>query len=253
MSNIPTLSISDHPRHVEITLQRPAQRNAINRQMVTELHAALEGLESNPKILVLHGSGGHFAAGADLAEMVDRDREDALQGINLRLFERIRSLPLPSIAAIDGFALGGGAELTYACDLRLATTRAVIGNPEAQLGILAAAGAAYRLREIVGETLTKEMLYCGRRLSGDELLSSGLVSRLVDPDELLSTARNLVQEMSTATLLALRLTKLAIDAPAGAHPIVDLVAQAVLFEDSEKYARMRAFLNRHSHPDSTQT
>lgn len=237
------IEINRFDTHVEIALNRPESRNALNRALVGELHEALGDLESDPAVLVIYGKGGHFCGGADLSEMVARRRDDALEGINLRLFERLRNLPMPSIAAIDGFALGGGAELAYAADLRVATTRAVVGNPEAALGILAAAGGAYRLRDLVGESTARLMLYCGRRLVGVELATSGLAVAVVEPEDLLDSARALVAEMAMATPTALRITKLALDAPAGAHPVLDLVAQAVLFEDHEKVVRMQAFLD----------
>jgi enoyl-CoA hydratase/carnithine racemase len=228
-----------------VRLDRPQQRNAIDRQMVDELHHVCAVLERDPRLLILTGGvDGNFAAGADIAELRERRREDALAGINLGLFERIRGLPLPSVAAIDGPALGGGAELAYACDLRIATPRARFGQPEVQLGIMAAAGGAFRLAEIVGEALAKELLFTGRVISADEALAAGLVSRVVPPEALLAVADELCDAMARASTVALRLTKLAVNAPRAAHPAIDLVGQAVLFETAEKLERMDEFLER---------
>src|SRR5258708_39755228 len=106
--------------------------------MVRELHEVCAALEERPRLLLITGDGGTFAAGADIAELRERGRDEALRGINSRLFDRIARLPLPAVAAVDGPALGGGAELAYACDLRLATPAASFRHPEPCLSILAA-------------------------------------------------------------------------------------------------------------------
>ncbi len=239
-----TLRVEEHDDRVVATLDRPGKKNAIDAAMVRELHALCASLETTPRVLVLTGAGGVFAAGADIRELRERRREDALAGINSGVFDRIARLPLPTVAAVDGHALGGGAELAYACDFRLATPGARFGNPEPQLGILAAAGATWRLKELVGEPLAKEVLMAGRVLGGEEALAAGLVSELAEPDDLLSRAHGLVDRILRSDPLALRLTKLAFAAPPGAHPRFDDVAQAVLFESEEKHRRMTAFLEK---------
>src|SRR5690242_16404231 len=211
--------------------------------MVTELHEVCASLEERPRLLLLTGDGGTFAAGADIGELRERGREQALQGINSRLFDRIARLPLPTVAAVDGYALGGGAELAYACDLRLASPAAVFGNPEPGLGILAAAGACWRLRELVGASVAKQVLLAGKRLDAEEALRLGLVAEIAPhgEGELLKRAHVLLDRMARSGPLALRLTKLVADAPGG-HPITDDLAQAILFESADKHARMDAFL-----------
>lgn len=239
-----TLRVEERDDRTVVVLDRPAVRNAIDAAMVAELHAVCAALEARPRVLLLTGSDGVFAAGADIGQLRERRREDALAGINSGLFDRIARLPMPTVAALDGVALGGGAELAYACDFRLATPRVRFGNPEARLGILAAAGACWRLRELVGEPLAKQVLLAGRVLTAAEALAAGLVSELVEPDALLDTAHALVDRILQADPLALRLTKLALAAPPGAHPRFDDVAQAVLFESDEKHRRMTAFLDK---------
>lgn len=241
-----TLRVEQRDDRTVVVLDRPAVKNAIDAAMIAELHGVCAALEARPRVLLLTGSGGVFAAGADIGELRERRREDALAGINSGLFERIARLPMPTVAAVDGVALGGGAELAYACDFRLASARARFGNPEARLGILAAAGACWRLRELVGEPLAKQVLLAGRVLTADEALAAGLVGELVDPAELLPAAHALVDRILKADPLALRLTKLALAAPPGAHPRFDDVAQAVLFESDEKRRRMTAFLDKQS-------
>ena len=236
-----TLLVEELDDRVVVTLRRPQARNAINAAMVGELHDVCAALEQRPRLLLLTGDGGTFAAGADIAELRERGRDQALQGINSRLFDRIARLPMPTVAAVDGYALGGGAELAYACDIRLASPAAVFGNPEPGLGILAAAGASWRLRELVGGSVAKQVLLAGRRLDADDAYRFGLVAEIVPADDLVKRAHALLDRMARSGELALRLTKLVADAPGG-HPVTDDLAQAILFESAEKRSRMDAFL-----------
>ena len=239
------IALEEHADRVVVTLDRPERRNAIDAEMVDALHGVCATLEREPRLLLLTGGAdGIFAAGADIAQLRERGRLDALAAINSGLFARIRALPLPTLAAVDGPALGGGAELAYACDLRICTDRAFFGQPEVRLGIIAGAGATYRLPALVGEAMAKEMLFTGRRVPAAEALALRLVSRVVPAADLLATAHAILDDCAKASPLALRLTKLAVDAPPGAHPHLDLVSQAVLFEDDEKRARMTAFLTK---------
>jgi enoyl-CoA hydratase len=236
-----TLAVQESDDRVVVTLRRPEARNAINAAMVRELHEVCAALEERPRLLLLTGAGGVFAAGADIAELRERGRDQALRGVNSRLFDRIARLPMPTLAAVDGYALGGGAELAYACDLRLASPSAVFGNPEPALGILAAAGATWRLRELVGASVAKQVLLTGRRLDAEDAYRLGLVAEIVPAGELVMRGHALLDRMAKSGPLALRLTKLVADAPGG-HPVTDDLAQAILFESADKRARMDAFL-----------
>jgi enoyl-CoA hydratase len=236
-----TLLVEELDDRVVVTLRRPQARNAINAAMAGELHDVCTALEQRPRLLLLTGDGGTFAAGADIGELRERGRDQALQGINSRLFDRIARLALPTVAAVDGYALGGGAELAYACDIRLASPAAVFGNPEPGLGILAAAGACWRLRDLVGASVAKQVLLAGRRLDADDAYRLGLVAEVVPADDLVKRAHALLDRMARSGELALRLTKLVADAPGG-HPVTDDLAQAILFESEEKRSRMDAFL-----------
>jgi enoyl-CoA hydratase/carnithine racemase len=236
-----TLLVEERADRVVVTLHRPEARNAISGRMIAELHRVCEDLERDPRLLLLTGHGGVFAGGADIAELLGRGRDEALQGINSRLFERVRRLPMPTVAAVDGWALGGGAELAYACDIRIAGPDAVFGNPEPGLGILAAAGACWRLGELLGESVAKQVLLAGRNLDATAALACGLVMDVVPADRLTAQAHALLDRMARSSALALRLTKLVTDAP-GAHPVADDLAQAVLFEGRDKEERMTRFL-----------
>jgi len=238
------LRIERRDDHVVATLDRPEVRNAIDQTMVDELHALCGELEERPRTLILIGAEGVFASGADIAQLRDRRADDARRGINTRAFQRIRALPMPVIAALDGWALGGGAELAYAADLRIGTPRLRIGNPETGLGIIAAAGATWRLREIVGEARAAELLLTGRLLDADDALAWGLVSSLHEPDALLDAALALAARVAANDPLATRHTKTALRAAPAAHPAIDLALQAELFESPQKHRRMTAFLER---------
>lgn len=239
-----TLRIEARDTHVTATLDRPGKRNAIDRELVDALHALCGRLEDDPRTLVLTGAGGTFAAGADIAELRERRAADARAGINTRCFERIRHLPMPVIAVIEGCALGGGAELAYAADIRIGTPSLRIGNPETGLGIIAAAGATWRLREIVGEPLAAEILLTGRVLDAQEAVSAGLVTRVLEPAAAMVEAEGIARRIAALDPAATQAAKRALLAPRDAHPEIDLEEQAVLFDSREKERRMTAFLER---------
>ena len=238
------LLIERHSDRTIIRLNRPEVRNAIDQSMVDALHAVCAELEAEPKVAILTGTSGVFAAGADIVQLRNRRRDDALAGINSKIFSRIQELPMPVIALIEGIALGGGAELAFAADFRIGTPSTKIGNPETGLGILAAAGAAWRLRELVGEPRAKEILLAGRTLQADEAKAIGLLNDVVDPEDLELAGQALADRIASFAPLAVRLSKSAFHAPREAHPLIDNVAQAVLFESQEKFARMDAFLSK---------
>ena len=238
------LVVEEHDDRVVLRLNRPEVRNAIDRAMVDALHDACAVLEAAPRMALLIGSGGTFAAGADIDQLRERRREDALAGINSGVFDRVHRLPMPTVALVDGYALGGGAELAYACDFRIGTPATRIGNPEPGLGILAAAGAAWRLKELVGEPLAKEVLLAGRVLDALEALAVRLLNEVVEVGDLEAAGHRLADRITAQASLAVRLTKSVLDAPRDAHPLIDDVAQAVLFETQDKTDRMTAFLDR---------
>lgn len=229
---------------VVATLDRPETRNAIDRDLIAQLHALCEELEAQPRTLILTGAGGVFASGADIAQLLQRRAVDALEGINTFAFRRVNRLPMPVIAAIDGYALGGGAELAYAADIRIGTPEVKIGNPETGLGIIAAAGATWRLPQIVGDARAAELLLTGRVLSGEEALDWGLLSSLHPADSLMDAAHAIADRIAKNDPLATQYTKRALNAPAEAHPAIELELQAELFESPEKERRMREFLER---------
>lgn len=241
--DLTTLKVDWREDRVVVELYRPEARNAINATMIAELHRVCERIEAKPRPLLLTGHGTVFAGGADIGELRERGREEALAGINSRLFERLHRLQAPTVAAVDGYALGGGAELSYACDIRLVTPTAVFAQPEPGLGIIAGAGACWRLRELVGASVAKQVLLGGYRLDAEAALRHGLAAQIIPSEELRERAHALIDRMAASSALALRMTKMVLDAD-GPHPLADDLTQAVLFESDDKHDRMTRFLER---------
>jgi len=231
-----------------VTIARPEARNAINLEVVNEMHAALRALgeDDRTRVLILTGSGRTaFASGADIRELRERRAADALRGINSGLFLAVERFPLPTIAAVSGYALGGGCELALACDLRIAGESARFGQPEVGLGIIPAAGATYRLPRIVGAGRARELILTGRIVDAEEALAIGLVNRVVPDDRVLDEARATALLIARKGPLALRAAKLALAASAygpDAGHVGERLAQAILFESSDKREGMTAFL-----------
>jgi enoyl-CoA hydratase len=229
-----------------VGIDRPGKRNALDEATVAGLEAVLdEAGRGEPAVLVLHSTTpGTFVAGADIAELIGRDADDALRAINAGLFERLEAHRWPTIAAVDGPALGGGCELALACDLRVASTRARFGQPELGLGILAGAGGNWRLAQLGGVGLARRMLYTGEVLDAAAALAAGLVDAVHEPDHLLDAAVALAGRIASNSWRALELTKLALRLNRPATTLFDITAQALLFESPDKQERMGAFLSR---------
>ena len=243
------------PDRVVAAMDRPEVLNAIDQTMVDEFHTLCQWLEANPRTLIITGTTtphpkdpsrtrGIFASGADIAQLRERRRQDALRGVNSQLFSRIKDLPMPVIAAIDGFALGGGAELAWAADFRVATTKVRFGQPETGLGISPAAGAMWRLKELAGESVALELLLTGRMLNAEEALELRLVNSVHEPQELMTAAHELADRIASQDALAVQVTKRVFQMPPEAHPWADELGQAILFESEAKFDRMQAFLDR---------
>ncbi len=238
------------------TLNRPEARNALNQEMVSEIRSLLDELSGRKdlKVLILTGAGGKaFVSGADIAELRDRNRFDALLRINSKLFRELESFPAPTIAAISGFALGGGCELAMACDLRVCTEGSKLGQPEVALGIIPGAGATYRLPKLVGLGRARELILTGRIVSGSEASEIGLVNRVVPDGQVLEAARELSLTIARNSPLAVRLAKQSLacgqEMSTDCGMALESTAQAVLFEDEEKHRRMTAFLEKRKRRD----
>jgi enoyl-CoA hydratase/carnithine racemase/GNAT superfamily N-acetyltransferase len=226
-----------------VGLNRPGKHNALDEAMVAELDSALADAARQPCVLIVHSTTpGVFAAGADIAELLERDADAALRAINAGLFDRLEAHRWPTVALVDGPAYGGGCELTLACDLRLASPRARFAQPEPALGILAGAGANWRLPQIVGLALARRMLYTGEVVDADTAAAAGLVDARHPTDDLLDAGLALTSRIADRSWRALELTKLALRLHRPATTTVDLAAQAMLFDGTDKRERMTRFL-----------
>jgi enoyl-CoA hydratase len=192
-------------------------------------------------------------SGADISELRERRRADALQGINANLFAQFEAFPHPTVAAIVGWCLGGGCELALACDFRVAGTSSRFGQPEVGLGIMAAAGGTRRLPALVGLAVARRLLFTGEIVDAAEALRIGLVDKIVDDAEAVPAALALLAPILEQSREAVRRTKQSLLAWVHGAPEADLrkledSIQADLFEHPEKFARMDAFLAKRSTP-----
>ncbi|HEV7498495.1 MAG TPA: enoyl-CoA hydratase-related protein, partial [Vicinamibacteria bacterium] len=193
-----------------ITVDRPDARNALDGDTVEEFHRALaEARGAGVGVLIVTGAGDKaFISGADIRAIRARQRDDALSSINSRLMSAVEAHPAVTIAAVNGYALGGGCELALACDLRIAAEGAMFGLPEPALGIIPGAGGTQRLPRIVGLGRAKEMILAGARWDAAKALSVGLVSEVVPAADLLPAARRMAERVLAMGPLAVRLAKL---------------------------------------------
>lgn len=236
---------------VLVTLNAPERRNAIDQEMVDGLHAVLDELQHDESVaaLVITGAGDKaFAAGADIAQLRDRTSADAMKAINSAIFNRVEEFPAPVIAAVKGYALGGGCELAIACDLRVIGASAKLGQPEVKLGIIPAAGGTYRLPRLIGLGRARELIYTGRMVDAEEALRIGLANQVVADDEVVDAALAMAAQIANNGRLAVRGAKRALNALSrpGQETAVafESSTQAVLFDSADKVARMTAFLDK---------
>jgi enoyl-CoA hydratase len=237
-------------------LNAPERRNAIDQQMVDALHRLLDQYWHDESIaaLVLTGAGDQaFAAGADIAQLRERTGCDALKAINASIFNRIEEFPAPVIAAVKGYALGGGCELAIACDLRVLGTSAKLGQPEVKLGIIPGAGGTYRLPRLIGLGRARELCYTGRVVLADEALRIGLANEVVPDAQVVERALALGGEIAQNGRLAVRGAKRALNAlarPGHSGAIAfESAVQSMLFDSDDKRARMDAFLAKQKKRD----
>lgn len=231
-----------------ILFDRPDKRNALDTTMSAALAAALDELVDEPVPVVMRSAApGMFVSGTDVASIRRRTTEDSLGRLNARLFQRTADHPWPTIAAVDGFALGGGCELALACDLRLSTVDAHWGLPEVRLGIVPSAGGLHRLSTLIGRSRATDLVLTGRRIDGQEAHQIGLVQRLATRDGLDALIDEVVGQLAAASSLALRLAKEALAVDGDRHRLVDATVQAICLASEDTQARLEALATRHTH------
>lgn len=230
-----------------LELNRPEVRNAINRQLCDAMSRTLDAWSSRDdvRVVIVSGAGGKaFAAGADIAELKARTHTQSFLAWTQRMFQQLEDFPRPTIAAIDGYALGGGLELALACDLRVASRTAKVGMPEVSLGIYPSAGGTWRLPRLVGLGRAKELIYTGRIVDAEEANSWGLWEALVDTDAKAEALR-IAKLIAANAPLAVQVAKVSLNAAARVnHAPMEWVGQGLLFDSPEKHERMQAFLEK---------
>ena len=238
-----------------VTVNRPEVRNAINAAVLRAITETLAELAENEdvQVLVFTGAGDKaFVAGADINELAVRTPKDGLKATMQGVYEKVEQFPKPTIAAVNGYAFGGGHELALACDIRIASTNAQFALPETGLGIMPAAGGTQRLAKLVGLGRATEIVLTGRRVKADEALDMGLVTQVVEPDELLVTARETAQAIMAKGPLAIQLAKTVIrhgfDVDHQTGILLERLAQSVLYSSAEKAEGTTAFLEKRA-PD----
>lgn len=198
-----------------ITMSRPKALNALNTETLEELGQALDliGKDKNVQLLVITGEGKSFVAGADIVEMRDKTPGEAasFSKFGADVFRRIEKLEMPVIAAVNGFALGGGCELAMCCDIRIASEKAKFGQPETGLGITPGFSGTQRLARLVGPGKAKELIFSCRVIDGREAERIGLANQVVQPDALMETVYGLANEILSKGQIAVRYSKEAIN------------------------------------------
>lgn len=188
----------------------PKSLNALNSTILREIGDFVENLDDTTRVLIITGDGEKaFVAGADIAEMANLNEEEGYKfgALGAKVFRRIETLDIPVIAAVNGFALGGGCELAMACDIRIASNKAKFGQPEVGLGIIPGFSGTYRLPKLVGPAMAKELIFTGKMIDAQEAYRIGLVNAVCEPEELMPQAVAMAEKMLKNAPLAIRAAK----------------------------------------------
>ena len=235
-----------------ITINRPEALNALNSAVLDDLNAVLDGVDQEAvRALVITGAGQKsFVAGADIGEMstLSKAEGEAFGKKGNDIFRKIETFPLPVIAAVNGFALGGGCELSMSCDIRIAADNAVFGQPEVGLGITPGFGGTQRLARLVGPGMAKQMIYTARNIKADEAFRVGLVNAVYTQEELLPAAEKMAGQIAMNAPIAVRACKKAVNDGLQVDMDKAIVVEEKLFgscfETHEQKEGMGAFLEK---------
>lgn len=235
-----------------LSINRPNELNALNSKVLDELNMAIEdiSLDDDIHVLIISGEGRAFVAGADIEEMKSKNsleaREFANKGLNL--FRKIELMEKPVIAAVNGFALGGGCELAMCCDIRIASEKAKFGQPEVGLGITPGFGGTQRLSRLVGLGKAKELIFTADIIKADEALRIGLVNKVVDLDELMNESIKLANKIASKGQLAVRYSKTAInrgfETDLETGMVIEKELFSLCFSTEDQKEAMSAFLEK---------
>ena len=232
-------------------ISAPKSLNALNSTILKEIDDFVGHLDASTRVLIITGDGEKsFVAGADISEMAHLDEPQGYEfgRLGAQVFRRIETLPIPVIAAVNGFALGGGCELAMSCDIRIASSKAKFGQPEVGLGIIPGFSGTYRLPKLIGQGYAKEMIYTGKVIRSDEALRIGLVNAVYEPEELMDKAMEMAQMMLKNAPVAISLAKQSINEgyDLDAEQAIGLENQLFgkCFATSDQKEGMDAFLNK---------
>ena len=235
-----------------VTIERPEALNALNSEVLGELNQIFANIDlETTRVVLLTGSGTKsFVAGADISEMMPLNRAQGAKFSNKgnEVFRKIETFPLPVIAAINGFALGGGCELAMSCDFRVCSENAVFGQPEVGLGITPGFGGTQRLARLIGAGKAKELIYTGNAIKADEALRVGLVNHIFPQEQLMEEAMKIANKIAKNAPFAVRASKKAINE--GLELDIDraIIVEEKLFGDcfttEDQKTGMNAFLNK---------
>jgi len=238
-------------RIATITIDRPDVRNAVDESTAVEIERALQEAEDSRDVAVVVFTGGGekvFVSGADLKDLHHRRARQVLEACLNRLFSRIDGFTKPTIASMNGHALGGGMEMALACDFRIAVAGAKLGFPEVGLGILPGAGGTQRLPRLVGLGRAKELILTGDPVDAERALELGLVHRVVPREGLAAATAELAEKLASRAPVALRLAKAALNlsarVPLDSGLAFEVLSQTVLFETKDKKEGVSAFLEK---------
>ncbi len=243
-----------HEGILSVTLNRPQSLNALNQALLSDISEILDHANSdqNIRVVIFTGAGPKaFCAGADISELKDLSENQAYEFMRYgqAVFEKIRKLPKPVIAAVNGYALGGGCELALACDIRFASSSAKIGQPEIKLANIPGWGGTQRLPRIVGMAKAKELIFSGELMTATDALEWGLVNRIFEPSELVERTIEYAQLVASRSAFALAQAKnvIQVGLERGLEYGLDIEARAVgkCCATEEQHEAVACFLNKH--------
>ncbi len=236
-----------------VTINRPEKLNAMNLDVIKELKSVLESIENDDEVrcIILTGAGEKaFSAGADIEYMskISPLEAEAYAITGHATMDKIEDLNKPVIAAVNGYALGGGCELALACDIRIGSKNAVLGQPEVTLGIPPGWGGTQRLMRIVGVAKAKELVFTGKRINADEAYSIGLLNKVVELPDLMKEAKNMAKEIAKNSSIAVRVSKLLLnrgrDADLKTGLKLEIWGWTTCFTHKDREERMSKFLKK---------
>lgn len=244
------VTFTNHPGVALVQLNRPGELNALNLQLMQELRDALKSLDDDPevRVIVVTGNDQAFAAGADIKQMAENGAIDMLKIDQFKTWDQIKKIQKPLIAAVSGFALGGGCELAMTCDIIIASESAKFGQPEIKIGVIPGAGGTQRLTRAIGKSRAMEMVLTGKFISANEALNYGLINKVVPVESYLGEATKIAGTIAKMSPVAVRLAKESVNRAYETHLDEGLHFERknfyLLFASEDQKEGMKAFMEK---------